>query len=110
MVAVLAFAVPASAAPKSGLRGIVMRAPVSPVCSVQIKCSAPAKGVELAFVRRGHTWKATTDANGRYRIMLRPGIYTVEVTTGIHEPKLWRVTVRRGVVAVHNFTIDTGIR
>ena len=110
MVAVLAFAVPASAGTRSGLRGVVTRTPVSPVCSAEIKCSAPAKGVELAFVRRGHTWKATTDANGRYRILLRPGIYTVEVTTGIHEPKSWRVTVLRGIVAVHDFTIDTGIR
>ena len=110
MVAVLAFAVPASAATKSGLRGIVMRAPVSPVCSAELKCSAPAKGVELTFVRRGHTWKTTTDADGRYRILLRPGIYTVAINPGIHEPRSWRVTVVRGIVAVHNFTFDTGIR
>ena len=51
----------------------------------------------------------TTSDTGRYRILLAPGIYAVRANRGRRlEPS--RVTVRRGILAVSDFSIDTGIR
>ncbi|HEY0416841.1 MAG TPA: carboxypeptidase-like regulatory domain-containing protein [Gaiellaceae bacterium] len=105
---VLAASAPAGAAP-TGLRGVVTRGPISPVCSVERPCSAPAKGVTLTFSRRHHSWTATTDTAGRYRIVLRPGTYTVTMAS---QPlaRAWTVVVPAGRFAVKNFSVDTGIR
>jgi hypothetical protein len=107
--AILALAAPAAAA-TSGLRGVVARWPVTPVCRAGVPCSAPAKGVTLTFRRLARSWSAKTDDRGRYRIHLRPGTYTVTVSTQRPGLPAWKVVVPRGRVAVHNFLIDTGIR
>ncbi len=113
-VLLLAQAIPAAATTASGLRGIVMRGPTQPVCRVGEACSEPAKGVTLAFLRAGRVvGRATTGADGRYRIALRAGTYTVRtkaVSSGIGSFKPGTVSVPTGRVAVRNFTIDTGIR
>jgi hypothetical protein len=108
-VAVLLLAVPAAAS-TSGLRGVVTRGPITPVCSAERPCSAPAQRIELTFVRRGHTWTTKTDDHGRYRIVLRPGVYSVTVATQRPGLPAFKATVPRGRVGVRNFTIDTGIR
>jgi len=108
-VAVLLLAVPA-AATTSGLRGVVRRGPITPVCSAGRPCSAPAKEIALTFARHGHTWKTKTDDEGRYRIALRPGVYSVTIATQRPGLPPFKATVPRGRVGVRNFTIDTGIR
>jgi hypothetical protein len=52
---------------------------------------------------------AVTGATGDYRILLRPGAYTVHASRGmsIRPVHVW---VHRGLVAKLNFAIDTGIR
>ncbi len=101
-----------SAAPRSGLYGLVMRGPVTPVCRVEVPCDEPAAATTILFVRAGRATRAKTDANGRYRIRLAPGVYAVRTTrTGLGsliQPRQVRVPRRR--FARVNLFIDTGIR
>jgi hypothetical protein len=101
-------AVAATPAP-SGFRGHVTIGPLTPVCSVDRPCNGPAKHVTLTFARTGHVRVVVTSATGDYRIVLRPGAYTVHASRGmsIRPVHVW---VHRGLVAKLNFAIDTGIR
>jgi hypothetical protein len=105
----------ASAAPsESGLKGVVTRGPITPVCVAEAPCTEPAKNVTLIFSRAGHVvGRALTDAQGRYRLRLPAGLYTVRRarSTGIDrklDPNRARVFARR--FARVDFSIDTGIR
>ncbi|MGB8004523.1 MAG: hypothetical protein WCF27_09715 [Gaiellaceae bacterium] len=105
----------AHAAPsQSGLRGVVMRGPITPVCVADMPCSEPAKNVTLVFSRAGHVaGRVVTDSHGLYRIHLPAGVYSVRRATsrGIDrklDPNRVRVLARRFVRA--DFSIDTGIR
>lgn len=101
-----------SAAP-SGLRGVVTRSPITPVCIEGIPCSAPAANTPLVFSRRGVSVRTRTDRVGRYRVTLAPGSWSVRTATapligsGI-EPHTVRVLAGR--FRVVNLDIDTGIR
>jgi hypothetical protein len=119
MLAALAFgSVLAGAAtpsrPTSGLRGVVMRGPIKPVCSENEPCEEPAAGVLLRFNQGGRlVAKVTTGSAGRYRVMLRAGRYAVttpsrrRVGTGL-TPRL--VEVPKGRIRRVNFHLDTGIQ
>jgi hypothetical protein len=97
----------------SGLRGIVTRSPITPVCTEGVPCSAPAKNTPLVFVRQGRSVRTRTDSIGRYRVALAPGWWKVSTATvprigsGV-EPHAVRVIAAR--FRVVNFDIDTGIR
>ena len=104
----------ATAAKTSGLRGIVMRGPVLPVCVVEKPCDEPAANVRLVFLRNGKAVaRVRTGSDGRYRVTLAPGVYRVSapgrpvIGSGI-EPRSARVP--RGRFARVDFSIDTGIR
>jgi hypothetical protein len=105
----------AHAAPgQSGLRGLVMRGPITPVCVAESPCTAPAKNVTLLFSRGGRVVaRSTTDLAGRYHLRLRPGTYGVALTT---TPRVGRglepdhARVRLGRYLRLDFSIDTGIR
>ena len=119
-LATLAVAVVASSAgaatSSSGLRGVVMRGPIAPVCVAGQPCSEPAKDITLVFVRNGRVARrAKTNDRGRYRVALAPGLYAVRLPTG------QRMTIGRGLEPTHarvvanrfrrvDFSIDTGIR
>ena len=97
----------------SGLRGVVTRSPITPVCMEGVPCSAPAKNTPLVFFRSGRSVKTRTDGVGRYRVALAPGWWKVSTATaprigsGI-EPHGVRVFAAR--FRVVNLDIDTGIR
>jgi hypothetical protein len=110
----LALAAPASpATTPSGLRGIVMRGPITPVCRDGVPCDEPAANVVLVFSRSGRVVaRTTTSRNGNYRLTLRPGRYGVKTTTrtlgsGL-SPRV--VLVPRHRFARVDFELDTGIR
>jgi hypothetical protein len=115
LLAVLLATVPAGAATtNSGLRGVVKRGPISPVCHAEEPCSEPAKNVTLLFAHNGRVLgRSTTDTAGRYRVALPAGVYRVSraVSRGIGrglEPNQVRVQAGRFVRV--DFSIDTGIR
>ena len=98
-----------------GLRGLVTRGPISPVCIADQPCSEPAPGVMLLFSRKGHVvGRALTNSEGRYRIRLPVGLYVVKrpgpvlpIGRGL-QPN--RARVRAGRFTRVDFSIDTGIR
>jgi hypothetical protein len=111
--ALLVASLDASAAGPAGIRGTVVKSPITPVCRQEIPCSAPAPGVLVLFLRGGvGVASATTSASGRYRVVLAPGVYVVRAirrpVIGSSKPRTVRVLPGRFVVA--NFAIDTGIR
>jgi hypothetical protein len=98
----------------SGLRGVVVRGPIAPVCVAEQPCTEPARNVTLLFSRNSRVvGRAVTDNAGRYRVRLPAGVYavrrpgTVGIGRGI-EPNRARVYGGRFVRV--DFSIDTGIR
>jgi hypothetical protein len=112
-VLALSFAVAGSGGTaRSGAFGVVTRGPVMPVCIHDLFCDELARGVTLVFARAGSTRRATTDGEGRYRVALRPGRYTVRLTTSGLGSVVMPTTVQvpRGRFVRVEFHIDTGIR
>jgi hypothetical protein len=103
----------ADAVAPNGLRGLVTRSPIMPVCREGVPCSAPAKNTPLIFYRPGRSVRTRTDSRGRYRVALAPGWWNVRtagvlrIGSGI-SPRRARVFAAR--FRVVNFDIDTGIR
>jgi hypothetical protein len=117
VVLVLAVLAPIEAASEfatgSGLRGLVTLSPTRPVCLEEQPCSRPAAGVVLVFRRNGRAVaRVTTRANGTYRVLLRPGRYTVVAPRYRFGSGITPQTVRvpRGRVARVDLEIDTGIQ
>jgi hypothetical protein len=115
-LAALALASAGAAAPSglaSGLRGVVMRGPIKPVCFEGEPCEEPAAGVTLRFTRAGTVVaRVKTGPAGDYTVRLRPGVYTVAVLpfrlgTAL-TPRRVRVPERR--LARIDFHLDTGIQ
>lgn len=106
-------ATPTHAIAPSGLRGVVTRSPIMPVCMEGVPCSAPAQNTPLVFSQRGRSVRTRTDGLGRYHVALAPGWWSIATTiaprlgSGI-EPHTVRVFTAR--FRVVNLDIDTGIR
>jgi hypothetical protein len=101
-----------SAVPHSGLFGVVMRGPITPVCRIGVPCDAPAAKIILTFRRPGLVRTTRTDEQGRYRIVLPAGVYLVRTSARPfgRVPRPANVHVRSGHLDKIDFTIDTGIR
>lgn len=104
----------ADATVASGLRGVVMRGPVKPICEDGNSCDRPAAGLLLVFKHDGRTAaRTTTRADGTYSVRLRAGRYGVSpvpaprIGTGL-TPR-W-VRVPTGRVARIDFHLDTGLQ
>jgi hypothetical protein len=103
----------ADAGSTSGVGGVLVRGPITPVCRVGTPCDAPAPGVTLVFTRAGHASRVRTGAGGHFSIALRPGLYAVRVVpvapigSGL-SPRSIRVPV--GGWARIRLMLDTGIR
>jgi hypothetical protein len=97
----------------SGLRGVVMRGPTTPVCREAEPCEEPAAGVVLRFVRGNVVVaRVKTGSAGGYRVKLRPGRYAVTTPrrgpgTGL-TPRVVRVP--SGRIARVDFFLDTGLQ
>ncbi|MEP7224591.1 MAG: hypothetical protein ABI783_06510 [Actinomycetota bacterium] len=103
----------ADAVAPSGLRGLVTRSPIVPVCMEGVPCSAPAKNTPLVFSRIGISVRTRTDGTGHYRVTLAPGWWNVrtirplQIGSGISPSRIRVFDARYRVV---NLDIDTGIR
>lgn len=112
----LALAAGAQATPPRGtLTGIVTRGPITPVCVAEQPCDAPAPNVRLLFSRNGAVvGSTTTNQDGRYRLRLPAGAYSVRraASAGPLDRKLEpnRARVYAGRLSKLDFSIDTGIR
>ena len=99
-----------AASPASGVRGVVLRGPIAPVCAAEQPCTAPAKKVVLHFVGLYTSGWTRTDLKGRYSLALLPGSYTVKIPSAKFGYRPRAVTVRANRMSVLTITIDTGIR
>jgi hypothetical protein len=97
----------------SGLHGLVELSPARPVCIEGKPCSKPAPAVLLLFRNEGRiVARVKTRADGTYRVMLRPGRYTVLAPeyrrgSGI-TPRVVRVV--KGSQRRVDLEIDTGLQ
>jgi len=101
-----------AATPFGVVKGTVRMSPTMPVCRVGVPCSAPAKDVELRFVRSGVTVRTRTAATGGYSVRLAPGTWTVRIPSarfGGFRPST-PVVVRANANTRRDLWIDTGIR
>jgi hypothetical protein len=94
----------------SGLYGVVTRGPTKPVCQVDMPCSAPYSRATLVFTRSGAMRKVTTDGQGKYRVALPAGLWSLRVQSSQFGWAPRTVTVPRGRYARVNVDVDTGIR
>jgi Carboxypeptidase regulatory-like domain len=95
------------------LHGTVLAAPAAPVCMPRVPCLRPAAGVVLAFSRGGVVQaRATTAADGSYRVRLVPGTYGVRVTrpSGVRRVNPATITLSADQVKRVTFYLGTGIR
>jgi hypothetical protein len=110
--AALAVAIPAMAATTStGLRGLVTRGPITPVCRAGEPCSGPARHMTIVFTRNGVSKSTVTGDDGRYSIVLTAGTYATRIPAAAKfgfTPR--NVYVPAGRISTRNFSIDTGIR
>lgn len=111
-IVVLALGAAPADAVTAGLRGLVTRSPITPVCRQGVPCSAPAKNTPLTFSRAGKVVKTRTDGTGHYRVSLAPGSWNVKTISphiglGV-KPRVVRVLAGR--FRVVDLELDTGIR
>jgi hypothetical protein len=114
-VALLGACASAGPSPTTGLTGVVIRGPITPVCRIDVPCDAP---FSAAFtVQRGGRRVADfrSDASGQFTVFLAPGPYTVvpDSDAAIISPssQAKSVTVAdTGMLTVVRLTFDTGIR
>jgi hypothetical protein len=107
-------AMTASLVPPSGIRGQVVRGPITPVCTVNQPCYAPFAAT--FFVEQGRRTVLTfhTDSTGRFLVHLAPGSYTIVPSPDAPIPfaasQAKTVQVDPGIVSTAQLTFDTGIR
>ncbi|HEU5256836.1 MAG TPA: hypothetical protein VFU28_12645 [Vicinamibacterales bacterium] len=109
----------ASAAPSpsttTGLTGVMMRGPVTPVCRVDVPCDAPFSATFNVERNGRRVTQFQSDATGQFTVLLAPGAYIVVPNTDapVISPasQMKSVTVAdNGMLTVVRLTFDTGIR
>ena len=102
------------AAPRgTGIRGDVKLGPTCPVESLTSPCpDRPFQGDVRATASDGSTTTVSTDAQGRFTMNLRAGLYVVAAVTGsgLPRPVPQSVQVQDGAYAQVALEVDTGIR
>ena len=118
-IAVVVTAACASAAPApsatTGLTGLVIRGPVTPVCRVDVPCDAPFSAT-FSVERSGRrVTQFQSDAAGQFTVFLAPGAYTI--VPAADAPIISPTTQRKSVTVADNgmltavrLMFDTGIR
>jgi hypothetical protein len=99
----------------TGLTGVVMRGPVTPVCRVDVPCDAPFSATFTVEQDGRRVAQFQSDAAGQFTIYLKPGAYTVvpAADAPIIGASFQRKSVTvadNGMLTVVRLTFDTGIR
>jgi hypothetical protein len=94
----------------TGLHGLVTKGPTTPICQPDVSCERPAGHVTLTFVRGTYSRSVVTGMDGRYRVTLAAGVYSVRIAQARFGFSPHSVKVIAGRSLVRNFSIDTGIR
>lgn len=101
--------------PSTGLTGVVVRGPVTPVCRIDVPCDAPFSATFNVERSGRRVAQFQSDSAGQFTVFLAPGTYTVVPNTDapIISPssQMKSVTVAdNGMLTVVRLTFDTGIR
>jgi hypothetical protein len=115
MCAAFAHCASAGPSPTTGLTGVVVRGPITPVCRVDVPCDAPFSAGFTVQRDGRRVAEFQSDAAGLFTVFLAPGAYTVVPNTdaGIISPasQVKSVTVGdTGMLTVVRLMFDTGIR
>jgi hypothetical protein len=107
---------PQGAGPGTGIEGVVTLGPTTPVCRAGTPCSRPvAATIAVRDAAGRQVLQFTSGADGRFRVDLAPGTYTLaplplRAGSPFPRPVPATVTVTAGSYAHAEVTYDTGIR
>jgi hypothetical protein len=101
--------------PTTGLTGVVMRGPVTPVCRVDVPCDQPFSAGFTVQKSGQRVAQFQSDAAGRFTVFLAPGSYAVvpNADAPIISPSRQSKTVTvldNGALTTIQLMFDTGIR
>jgi hypothetical protein len=101
--------------PSTGLTGVVVRGPVTPVCRVDVPCDAPFSATFNVERNGRRVTQFQSDTAGQFTVFLEPGTYTVVANTDapVISPSLQTKSVTvadNGTLTVVRLMFDTGIR
>jgi len=101
--------------PSTGLTGVVVRGPVTPVCRVDVPCDAPFSATFNVERNGRRVTEFQSDTAGQFTVFLEPGTYTVVPNTDapVISPSLQTKSVTvadNGTLTVVRLMFDTGIR
>jgi len=103
-----------SPTPKTGLTGTVERGPVTPVCSVNVPCSAPFSAGFTVDTNGAVVAHFRSDAEGHFTVMLPPAVYQVipDADAPLLAPssQVKTVTVQGAGITSVTLEFDTGLR
>ena len=105
---------PGSPDPTTGLTGIVIRGPITPVCRLDTPCDAPFSAGFTAERNQRQVAQFRSDADGRFTVWLSPGTYQIVPNSdaALLHPASQVKTVDVGNVGLTDVRLefDTGIR
>ena len=101
--------------PSTGLTGVVVRGPVTPVCRVDVPCDAPFSATFNVERNGRRVTQFQSDTVGQFTVFLAPGSYTVvpNADAPVISPSLQTksvMVVDNGTLTVVRLMFDTGIR
>jgi hypothetical protein len=105
---------PGSPTVTTGLTGVVVRGPITPVCQIQVPCDAPFSAAFNVEQNARRITQFQSDADGRFTVTLPPGVY--RIVSGADAPILSpqsqakTVEVLSGGLTEVRLEFDTGIR
>ena len=99
----------------TGLTGVVIRGPVTPVCRVDVPCDAPFSATFMVEQNGRRVAQFQSDAAGQFTVYLKPGPYMIvpSADAPIIGASLQSKSVTvadNGMLTVVRLTFDTGIR
>ena len=114
-VTLLAACVPTGPSPGTGLTGVVMRGPVTPVCRIDVPCDAPFSAGFTVEQGSRRVSEFKSDVAGQFTVFLAPGTYTIVpgADAPIISPSRQSKTATvldNGALTTVQLMFDTGIR